>query len=481
MSVVITELILIGLLLAAFLGIIALLFAIVKRIGLHRRHQRHRQRVSGKRRSAIPYSWLGWGTIAMSVAGFIGVVAWSISEHSFVPARFLALLMLASLGQYWRVLGRRIRMAPAALPKLERSVVYARAFRDENRPFVNGPASRLERYTDKMVWRVFKGPKRNPVIQLTLEDFLKTAISQQIGPFVALGSPIDKLPPAGALREYAPDSTWRERFLELARAASCIIVDFGESGNLDWELEHIRQEGMNRKLCVFTRVRPYLKDEFTERAFQSEAVSRNGLNSAWAATVEVLGGAGFQCQPECPGFGAAVGFDDAGKSVLLTTGAGTPNDYVRPVADWITTGARSGKWMPAKCGSCENTVYYFPNSSPQTSAELCFTCARKARLAAMSGFERTIELHPVVQWLVGSLCLIVALLLTAFLGVAGLVIFGVLVCIPWIARAGWRRVKRSRLQLTQSTVESADQISTALTSTGTAVSEISNPGTHDQP
>ena len=482
MAVVITELILIGLLLAVFVGIIALLVAILKRVR-HRRH-RTRQRVSGKRRSRIPYSWLGWGTIAISIAGFIAVVAWSIAEGSFVAGRFFALLMTFSLGQYWRLLGRRIRAAPLALPKLERSVVYARAFRDENRPFVNGPASRLERYTDKMVWRAFRGPKRNPTIQLTLEDFLKTAICQQIGPFVALGSPVDKLPPAGAVREYAPDSAWRERFLELARPASCIIVDFGQSGNLDWELEHIRQEGMNRKLCVFTRVQPYQKDEFTEKAFHSEAVSREALNSTWTATVEALRRAGFECQPECPGFGAAAGFDESAKSVLLTTGASTPNDYVRPVADWITTGARTGKWMSRKCGSCENTVYFFPNSSLEASGALCFICARNARLAAMSRFERTFERHPVVQWLVGFLCLIVALLLTALLGAGGLVFFvilGVLVCVPWIAIAGWRRMKASRFHPAQSTVESADQMSTTLASTGTTLSEISSGSTSDPP
>src|SRR5215472_7955277 len=127
MAVVITELILIGLLLAVFVGIIALLVAILKRVR-HRRH-RTRQRVSGKRRATIPYSWLGWGTIAISIAGFIAVVAWSIAEGSFVAGRFFALLLTFSLGQYWRVLGRRIRTAPLALPKLERSVVYARAFR----------------------------------------------------------------------------------------------------------------------------------------------------------------------------------------------------------------------------------------------------------------------------------------------------------------------------------------------------------------
>src|SRR6267142_2081495 len=53
------------------------------------------------------------------------------------------------------------------------------------------------------------------------------------------------LPPDGAIREYAPDARWKERFAQLAADASCIVIAFGESQNLEWELAEIRQRGMS--------------------------------------------------------------------------------------------------------------------------------------------------------------------------------------------------------------------------------------------
>jgi hypothetical protein len=113
-------------------------------------------------------------------------------------------------------------------------VLYLRAFDAESQPFVSGPRSELAKYTSQLTAHLPMGRRgRDVVIHLTLEDFLEEAITAKIGPFVGLGNPSDKLPADGAVREYAPDEAWQERFLALARSATCIVVALGQSANLE--------------------------------------------------------------------------------------------------------------------------------------------------------------------------------------------------------------------------------------------------------
>ena len=44
-----------------------------------------------------------------------------------------------------------------------------------------------------------------------------------------------------------------ERFPELARRATSIIVEVSKSDNLRWEFEHLCSEGLREKLFVLTR------------------------------------------------------------------------------------------------------------------------------------------------------------------------------------------------------------------------------------
>jgi hypothetical protein len=105
--------------------------------------------------------------------------------------------------------------------------------------------------------------------------------------------------------------------------------------------------GTNRKLCMFTSPRSPWKS--VAEIVRAEDGSREGLVNDWRSATEVLDRAGFECEQACPGFGAALSFDDAGKSVLLTTDASTPEDYVMPVASWIASGTRTGNCIPTTC------------------------------------------------------------------------------------------------------------------------------------
>jgi hypothetical protein len=91
--------------------------------------------------------------------------------------------------------------------------------------------------------------------RFTFEHYLCHAFQERIGPFVALGSPEDYLPPFGdaAVRTYATDESWYEYFERLAGRAGCIIMLVAHSENLQQELTFIRREGLQRRLFIFTR------------------------------------------------------------------------------------------------------------------------------------------------------------------------------------------------------------------------------------
>jgi hypothetical protein len=66
---------------------------------------------------------------------------------------------------------------------------------------------------------------------------------------------------------------------------------------------------------------------------------------AWRSATQVLSHAGFECGPVCAGFGAALSFDDAGKSVLASafrqhaTPAGAHVRVVAPPLSALMIGA----------------------------------------------------------------------------------------------------------------------------------------------
>jgi hypothetical protein len=64
---------------------------------------------------------------------------------------------------------------------------------------------------------------RRKSLNVTLEDFLGPEITNRIGPFVALGNPLDFVPPDGAARAYVADDEWPKHFADLVRRARCMV------------------------------------------------------------------------------------------------------------------------------------------------------------------------------------------------------------------------------------------------------------------
>lgn len=61
----------------------------------------------------------------------------------------------------------------------------------------------------------------------------------RFGPFVAIGSPKEKMPQLGAARVLLPDEQWQSRVLDWMRAASLVIMYSGKTQWVNWELRQV--------------------------------------------------------------------------------------------------------------------------------------------------------------------------------------------------------------------------------------------------
>ncbi|NOT25302.1 MAG: hypothetical protein HOP16_04290 [Acidobacteria bacterium] len=309
---------------------------------LPRRRTRHFGRRHGTRQLVIA-GWITGITGAFATTLGLSFVVRPITSSS----ELAVLAMLAILGWVlWFVIGQALIAAgrfaqrqptlDAAFVKDPRPpVLYVRPFDTERLPFVLGESYRYARF-----YRGHGGPGQGVPVMIALENYLSDPISRRIGPFVALGSPEDLIPPmGGALRKYATDEGWQREFDQLARSAAAIVLEVRESANLNWELEHIRRCGLQQRLIVLT-------EHPTWRRLKSAALwawleSLMGFSKpSWSDFVSALGKLGYEMTEADPGPGSIVTFNANGRGVILTTCADVPTDYVTSIGLHV---ARSGR------------------------------------------------------------------------------------------------------------------------------------------
>ena len=365
------------------------------------------ERRAGRRTALRPLAFAWLATLAGGAMTLFFL--WQMFSPTIVPrdegwiALIAAFATTLTVSRLWFKVAGRAKAAPLTIEPSEASVLYLRAFNEEKRPFAVGPRSVLRQYTSQWVAHA-PFTRGDPTIKLTLEDFLEESITAQLGPFVGLGNPHDRLHPDGAVREYAPDDIWQKRFLDLAHSAKCIVVSIGGSANLQWELAQIKQHGLIQKLCLFTTPRIRGSESGIINTLRRARAKRDReLAATWDKSIDVLRRAGYECDAACPGAGAAVTFDGDGKSMLLTADATSPEEFITPVADWFKTGRRTGKCGPVECRSCHGTTYVVPGA--ETEGVVCFACRIKAERAAMSVTER----DPVLWAVFASVVAIIAL------------------------------------------------------------------------
>jgi hypothetical protein len=421
--------------------------------GAQRRLPRRR---AGRRRAFVPamFAWL-----ATAVGGAMTLFfLWQMVLPTVVPrdegwkALMASVAMTLAVSQYWFNVARRIKTAPATLQPSEASVLYLRAFEEEQRPFAIGPRSALKQHTSQFSASA-PYTRGDPTLKLTLEDYLEESITAQIGPFVGLGNPHDRLHPDGAVREYASDDIWQKRFLDLAQSATCIVVSVGGSVNLQWELEQIKQHRLTQKLCLFTSPRVPGSDRgIINTLRRSQAKRDEDLAATWITSIGALRRAGYDCDEVCPGAGAAVTFDETGKSMVLTVDATSPSEFITPVADWFEGGRRTGRCVPVACRSCSAITHATPANASDTA--LCYACQRTVARTRMSLTER----HPVILSVWGIVAMVIAAIILRMFGVAStwavVLMWFVVLFSPVVIQAGWRSM-RQRLMRRQQIEEDA--------------------------
>ncbi len=72
----------------------------------------------------------------------------------------------------------------------------------------------------------------------TYEERLARTL-REVGPFVTVGDPTERLPLLGAARLYAADEEWQETVDELTARAGVVVLHAGESEGLAWEVRHV--------------------------------------------------------------------------------------------------------------------------------------------------------------------------------------------------------------------------------------------------
>jgi hypothetical protein len=299
-------------------------------------------RTAGRRVVRFPYAGAGVALLALAALALgAAVVGTPLPPQAAVV---LGLAGLASLG-----IARRTS-APAASEVLAADarppVLYLRPFRDDAATFAECPRSARELLGDWFRARTGRGGGR----LRTAEEYLESDVEKVIGPLVALGNPLDFVPPEGAARVYLADETWRDGFRELVERAACVVMTAGVSEQVAWELEHLRAAGQHGRLFVLTRptllepARSPLRRALRWWIAQMTRPSGRRLEPPcpWSEFAATLRAAGYRPGPMDPGPGAVVGFDHDGGAVVLARDTRSAAQTVGVIRERLALGRADG-------------------------------------------------------------------------------------------------------------------------------------------
>lgn len=116
-----------------------------------------------------------------------------------------------------------------------------------------------ERHSAPNADQVLSRDPRAPILYLrAFEDdeeargleYSLAEVMEDVGPFVAVGRPGDKLPPLGASRSYQRDEDWKSYVLDLLERAALVVMLAGRTQGLGWELRQCAQRIGPKKLVV---------------------------------------------------------------------------------------------------------------------------------------------------------------------------------------------------------------------------------------
>lgn len=316
--------------------------------------RRVRRRHFGANRVSFPYRGAGLVLGSLTAAGWVALVAegWWIGDATLGKS-LAALLFAPVLGfSVYRVFkalyepGKAVSSFDEVLVADPRpSVIYIRSFLQDRAVFVQGDRSRYGAYSQKPFLT-----NKQVVVHIELSKYLETSVRQHVGPLIALGNPLDYFPPAGAVRAYVRDEAWTAEFDRLARQSACLIAGIGTTSSLLWELRFLRETNMHTKLVLVTRHASVPRHDTWLSKFYRRAIGV-GPEPTWGDLVQVMTSLGYVVPADEPEDGSVLGFDAAARAQLITTGADLPDDFVKPIVEWLGSTRNSDSSLPVKSPS----------------------------------------------------------------------------------------------------------------------------------
>lgn len=275
-------------------------------------------------------------------------------------------------------------------------VLYLRPFYQESNTFFLGPMDEIKKYATytKTLYPEFM--KR--IEGVTFEQYFYREIDNNIGPFLALGSPEDFIQPEGASRKYADDENWQDNFKEISRQAAFILTEVSKSDNLKWELDWIKKSSLQEKLFVITRPKGIVYEDieidFLFHIFGVLIRTIKGTEISWKSYANELHKLDYFLSYTNPGNGAVITFDNDGKSKILTTNARKPSEYIMAIQKWRLERKILGSFNYQNCGVCDEE--FIADSSNEIEEQpVCSSCIKKRNeKEAIETYNKAIEKNP---------------------------------------------------------------------------------------
>lgn len=327
------------------------IFAILLKRPNPRRKQRHAQ----QHESRFPYRFVAYLFLGIAVlmtgwlvAQAITRTLWSTDEVE-AAVTMISLMFMCSVVAFRKHIQQNMPRARDVVQNSPRPpVLYLRSFEQEALKFVELPKEEKEQYNDILnyaedvrlpgyeqnvygiIESIARADMNGPVDMgdITFEKYFRAALMQHIGPLVALGNPEDDLPAEGAYRDYQTDDRWKDVFFERVSQCACIVMQLGNSNNLQFELTSIRSRGMGHKLFILTPPQNLPEDENT---WLQKYIPIPKLAN-WETFSAILLDNGYQLPEEHPGIGSVLSFEPDGHPLILVQRAFRPEEYVLPIA-----------------------------------------------------------------------------------------------------------------------------------------------------
>jgi hypothetical protein len=288
---------------------------------------KRRIRTAGSRSSRIPYTGIGYAVVIFSVVMLIISLVFQTLNVTTVIGAVTSGILFSRMMSY---LARRVKTPTVeeTLSKDQRPpLLYLRSFDQELQRFAEVSHEDAAKYSEITSYHASSN------YHLTLEQFLAREFKNTIGPLIALGNPTDSLPPEGAARTYAADGGWQEYFIDLSNRSAAILMQMGNTDNLNWELGSIRGRGLQTKMFVVTPPASNVgKFWIMGRLIRLSNRIKGIQPASWDRFAAILEKAGYIPPAEDPGPGAIVTFDEDKRAVILISGAKTPAEYVGAIS-----------------------------------------------------------------------------------------------------------------------------------------------------